>query len=227
MENKICKAHIQPKMKGIMIFSIVAFILGVFVILMSYIPIREASHAGSRDYYNIFGLVTNGYSGLFEMPIRVIALCIGGIGFLFAMFAAVSNMTAKQCSLVLEQKGISGERKTMFSNKQLKLPMNKIDSISVQSGILDAVRGGKTIAVRSASGLVKFPCVQNAQEFVETTLAEIQKWEDSDSSSSVNTAPVSGNDSIESIQKLKTLLDQGLITQDEYENKRKELLDKI
>ncbi len=105
--------------------------------------------------------------------------------------------------------------------------MDKIDSIAVQSGILDKIFGGQTIAIRSASGLIKFPWVQNAQEFVDTTLAEIQKYTEAAELKSQPAPAAPASDDFEKIQKLKNLLDQGLLTQEEYDAKRKELLEKI
>ena len=82
--------------------------------------------------------------------------------------------------------------------------------------------------IRSASGIIKFPCIENAEEFVNITLAEIQKWNDKKKVEPVTTTiEAKNNDAFEDIQKLKALLDQGLITQKEYDEKRQELINRI
>ena len=132
------------------------------------------------------------------------------------------------CTLTLYEKNIDGQINRLFSNDSLNLPINKIDSIFIRSRLLDKLRGGKTIVIRSASGIIKFPCIENAEEFVNITLAEIQKWNDKKKAEPVTTTiEAKNNDAFEDIQKLKALLDQGLITQKEYDEKRQELINRI
>lgn len=145
--------------------------------------------------------------------------------------------TANRCSLVLTNKGLSGQRKKIFSTAQLQLPMDKIDNIMVTENIINKIDGGKTVAVRSASGLIKFPWVQNADEFVNATLAEIEKYNQSLKNVDQNlVSAIAGNSvqkaqpeksATQKIKDLKELLDSGLITQDEFDAKKKDLLDKM
>lgn len=239
MENKkeICQAKILPVMNVLKVIGFVLAGLGLLVILLSYMPAGEevdyfwdSMEVRRTEVYNYFGEVIKTIHsdgdvitwGFFDCISRFLGLCGLGVGVLFLIFRAISINRIGKCRLLLHDKGITGQTAT----RQLDLPMSKVDNILVKHGFWDALRGGKSLEVRSASGIIKFHCVYNADEFMQKTLAEIQKWEDLNSSTSTNTSTVSGN-SIESIQKLKTLLDQGLITQEEYENKRKELLNKI
>lgn len=147
----------------------------------------------------------------------IIAICII-FGILY------SKVVAKKCSIIIENTGVIGTRVKFFSNKEIKLPIEKIDSITVQNGILDKLYGGKTIAIRSSSGLIKFPWVQNAQEFLDATLAGIQKYKELVSTKSEATPAVPVSDEFEKVKKLKELQQQGLLTEEEFEAKKKQLL---
>ncbi|RGH34619.1 SHOCT domain-containing protein [Ruminococcus sp. AM43-6] len=115
--------------------------------------------------------------------------------------------------------------------------MDKIDNIMVTENLINKMDGGKTVAIRSASGLIKFPWVQNADEFVNATLAEIEKYNQSLKNVDQNlVSAISGNSvqkaqpeksAAQKIKDLKELLDSGLITQDEFDAKKKDLLDKM
>ncbi len=247
MDNKIVEARIKPQFQWAKWFCIIFLILGVLIIIINGIPCRtiEGRYSNGEVYgrytYNIFGEMLRSVQLDINGDIKkvreyspggssLVAIVAFALNLLVVIYTIASNFAAKECRLTLISEGVEGTRKKIVSRKELKLPMNKIDSIVVQSGILDKIRGGQTIAIRSASGLIKFPWVQNAQEFVDTTLAEIQKYNEAAElkvKSAPAAAPAPASDDFEKIQKLKNLLDQGLLTQEEYDAKRRELLEKI
>ena len=94
----------------------------------------------------------------------------------------------------------------------------------VQTCALPILIGGKTVVVYGTSISIKVPCVQNADEFVNATLAEIKKWKDA---KEVTLDETKNSDTFDDIQKLKNLLEQGLISQEEYDAKRQELIHRI
>lgn len=175
---------------------------------------------GWINIYNIFDW------GSTSLILKIVFLCL--IVTIYLIIVAIySRLVYKKYSLILENTRLIGRRAKLFTTNELILPMNKIDNVHVKNGLMDWLYGGKTVAIRSASGLVKFPWVQNAQEFVDTTLAEIQKYNETVQMKQTESAPAAESDSLDKIQKLKSLLDQGLISQEEFEAKRKELLEKI
>ena len=232
-----CEANINPKCAMKIIIAVL--IAGLVVLVLAMIPLKAVSDSSrdiygnkieSLDRYNIFGeeIFVSAHSIHIDYsiykPHESVVFWIGAIISLFTLlyllFFYLNKSSAKQCSLILDDKGINGKRKTLFSCKELRLPMNKIDSITIQRGILDRICGGKTIAIRSASGLINFPWVQNAQEFVDMTLEEIQKYDEAVELK--NTAESS--DEFEKVKKLKELQQQGLLTEEEFEAKKKQLL---
>lgn len=153
---------------------------------------------------------------------------------------AIRKYHTKKCYMKLTENGVVGQglRQIVGRSQQhyivelVRLPIDKIDSIGVHKTLL---WDGKVVTVRSASDGIRFPCVHNADEFVNATLAKIEEFKQNVMIDSKNIAAnlnqnSSSNTSVSSVSKikeLKELLDDGLITQEEFDAKRKELLDKI
>lgn len=146
----------------------------------------------------------------------------------------ILSSIAGRCSLELSNKAILGARKKLFSTKEVNLPIDKIDSITCSTTLSDKLSGGKTISIRSVSGFISFPWVQNAEEFVDATLSKIDEYKNQSPVEMKNINIVEQNkvshalsSSTSKIKELKELFDEGLISQDEYDTKRKELLEKM
>ena len=45
----------------------------------------------------------------------------------------------------------------------------------LKRSLFNILSGGKTVVLHTASGVIKFPWVQNADEFVDATLAKIEE----------------------------------------------------
>ncbi|MBR1422950.1 MAG: SHOCT domain-containing protein [Ruminococcus sp.] len=164
------------------------------------------------------------------------------------IYNAILKYIEHNCSLSLTDSGIVGQRKKIFSSQSLQLPIDKIDSIMTVDNISCKLWGGQIVMIRSVSGRVAFPWVQNADEFVSRTLKKIEEYKNSVrednknlltavvenqkamSSAVVNRAEHSASPGVSAaskIKELKELLDSGLISQEEFEAKRKQLLDKF
>ncbi|MCC8110795.1 MAG: SHOCT domain-containing protein, partial [Ruminococcus sp.] len=84
----------------------------------------------------------------------------------------------------------------------------------------------------SNRGLIKFHYVQNADEFARVAMEkieEVKKKTFHNPAPAPTAAPTqsTGNDTMEKLGSLKKMLENGLITQEEFEVKRKELLEKL
>lgn len=245
-EKEIIRADIRTKYNKIIIGLWV--IIWTIVFVIGFVSDSEEFDDGSVriGFFHLaklysshsYGLYPGSYSGqiFWEYVLIVFLLAYVLIGApLIGMIRNRAN--AAKCSLKLTDKGLSGQRKKFFSSAQLQLPMDKIDNIMVTENIINKIQGGKTVAVRSASGLVKFPWVQNADEFVKLTLAEIEKYNQSlKNVDKTLVSAIAGNSALKAqpeksaaqkIKDLKELLDSGLITQDEFDAKKKDLLDKM
>ena len=93
--------------------------------------------------------------------------------------------------------------------------MNDVSSYSTEEHL-------STIAVATSSGITKFVLIKNYKEMGKV-LAELinKKQKNTESTATVSQAP---KDSLDELVKLKSLLDAGIITQEEFDAKKKQLL---
>lgn len=224
----IVKAKIRARLPKILAPIMVVLVLfGVLFVL----PLSKAKLSGVHGgtaYLNIFGFILYNEGRLFTDPIvaSIIAILLGAV--VLPLYCKMVLSSAKKCTLELYGDRIDGNRKTIFSTKTLKLPIEKIDNIMINEGFNDKIWGGKTVGVRSASGVIKFPWVQNADEFVSATLAKIEEFKKNAPAPASAPAPsVVQNiqqSSADELAKFKALLDNGTITQEEFDAKKKQLL---
>lgn len=137
----------------------------------------------------------------------------------------INRYLANRCSLTVTDNQIYGNVNILFSSKKLQMPLDKLDNIMTSNGIIDKIRGGETIIVSSNSGKIKFPYVYNAAEFVNATLAAKEQHNASKAPQQIaaNT-PVVPQSNTDELKKYKDLLDSGVITQEEFDSKKKQLL---
>ena len=122
-----------------------------------------------------------------------------------------------------------GNIKKVISSASLDLPINKIDNIMIKDGIFDKIFGGKTIEIRSASSVMKFHYIQNAQEFADLSLSHIEQYKNNASTENTPAAAANSNNTsiAAQIKELKELLDSEIISQEEFDAKKQELLSKM
>ena len=109
------------------------------------------------------------------------------------------------CELCVTDKRVYG--KTSFG-KMVDLPLDKISSVGTCIP--------KGIAVATSSGAIKFWLLTNQKEIYHA-VEDLLKKRQNDTSNRAT-------DEMDKLQKLKDLLDSGIITQEEFEAKKKQLL---
>lgn len=191
-----------------------------------------AYSGGNRD---IIPNESNLNSDMFWIPflalclVFIIILCLPVIYNL--IIKLIANIINKNYSLLLNDNEIKGTYKNKFSRSQLVLPINQINSISKKKGLLDRLLGGETIIIATASEKIKFPTVKNAVEFVDKASNMLSTKSNNTSIEPLDTiekttAAVTDNTfhSADEISKFKKLLDDGVITQEEFDAKKTQLL---
>ena len=131
------------------------------------------------------------------------------VGIATAVPVGVLVFALSSCEMVITDKRVYG--KSAFG-QSVDLPLDMISATT--SGIL------KSVGVSTASGRITFWLLENQRELhssITTLLLKRQQKKDSESP----TASISVADEL---QKFKKLLDKGIITQEEFETKKKELL---
>lgn len=147
--------------------------------------------------------------------------------FILSLSLTIFAFKSRKCILELNTDGIQGKVKKLFSSKSISQPFEQIDNLFIRKNIIDIITGGKTIAISSGGSKIKFSCVANAQEFVDKTLEELKKYKESVNFKTEKTPTAQTYNAMDDLMKLKNLLDQGLITQEEFEEKRKSFINKI
>ena len=160
--------------------------------------------------------------GLFVIPAILIIIALADGDFLdFSWFSAyfffggilltivigVFIFALNSCSMVITDKRVYG--KATFGH-QVDLPLDMISAASTGPF--------KSVGVSTASGRISFWLLENKNELysaITNLLLERQKGK---------TIETEKSDSVEEIKKFKELLDSGIITQEEFNKKKQQLL---
>lgn len=118
------------------------------------------------------------------------------------------------CKIVITDKNISGRT---FWGKKVILPIHMISAFSI-SKIFSVV------AITSSSGCIKFPCIGNREKIAKVLQ---QLLNERQTKTEIEEKEVLQNNNLTDVDyliKLKNLLDNNIITQEEFEKKKKEIL---
>ncbi len=231
-EKIICRAEIEGGCsKTFCIF---------FCVIIAILTVMGFDIIPPREYYDYFDkkfIVYSWYGIEYlvihpdykENAIMYILLIPIGIIFLFFLWRFIIRFQCKRCALVLTDSKVYGRRKWFFVNEELQIPLKHIDNVLIRRNFWDILYGGggKTIKISSNSGYVKFPCVQNAESFTSTALKQLEIIHKK-SEASVAPVVIKKESSIdEKFKTLQNLKEQGIISEEEYNAKKAELLNKL
>ena len=213
MGNEICKADIRAdELTKLEKIARVIFIVAIY---------------GSVGGLSSVADTPNIIVGIIAILSIVVAIALV-IPFIEAMYKVMWKKIAADCSLTLYDNELSGQiRSRLFrSSKNLSIPLNKVDSIFTKADSLDMRRGGKRVIIVSGRSHFNLCCVQNADEFTAACMKELGRLQKS--STAVQSAPVVQNvqqlSAADELAKFKKLLDDGVITQEDFDAKKKQLL---
>ena len=119
-----------------------------------------------------------------------------------------------KCELQITENNVRG--KTIFG-KEVTLPLSMVSSYSTSKFL-------SVIAVATSSGVTKFSFIDNYREIGDILSKKINERQDNIVIPQIINMPVPQNNSIDDLKKLKDLLDAGIITQEEFDAKKKQLL---
>ena len=145
-----------------------------------------------------------------------LAFIIGSVGLLGVIVLGIMYFVLRKCELQITENNVKG--KTLLG-KEVVLPLYMVSAYSTRKFL-------STISVATASGITKFALIGNYQEIGEVLSKKInerqQNTETTQKTVAVPTAtPASSADEL---KKFKELLDAGIITQEEFDAKKKQLL---
>lgn len=135
-------------------------------------------------------------------------------GILFSLLGIFFNLMMSKCAITITDKRVIG--KANFG-KRVDLPLNQISSVG--QGMISS------IAVATSSGSVRFWLLENRDEVFEglTDLIKSFQIQKTDFSNKETTI-LQQTSNADELKKFKELLDNGVITQEEFDAKKKQLI---
>ena len=147
--------------------------------------------------------------GLDEVVLCIIILISVGFA-LFALLTMVLYFCYTQCELTVTEKNIKGKR---LFGKEVVLPIYMVSAFATKELF-------SIISIATSSGYVKFGCIANYKEIGEVLTSLISERQEK---TEVENTPAN-TDSLQQLKQLKELLDSGIITQEEFDAKKKQIL---
>jgi len=216
MEEKvIITGTLGSKVKQIAISAFVLLALSILFFILLSCDIFKYEYTGlwgSKSYYTITGYHAafeyedSGSLFLFILAILAISVSL----FLFILFLIV-----RKCSIIITDKNVKG---TAIFGKEVVLPLHMVSAYSTRKLF-------STIAVATSSGLTKFLIFKNYKE-IGNELSRLinERQENTQIAATTINTPIQSSSTLDELKKLKELLDAEIITQEEFENKKKQLL---
>ena len=138
-----------------------------------------------------------------------IVIAAAGLFFIIALILWIVELSLKRTSMTVTDKRVYG-----FAGRvRVDLPLDSVTAISLG--------GMKSVSVTSASGAIKFSLIKNRDEIYDAVSALLVERQNK-KSAPIAAAPAVDN--AEQIKKFKELFDNGIISEEEFEAKKKQLL---
>lgn len=175
------------------------------------------------DHYPLDEPSEHFYTSAFLLGIVIIA-AIAAVPLVIRWY---HKFIADRCTLNLVDKQIVGKIRLPLSTKMIQLPIEKLDNVFESKGIWDYFQSGSTVVISSNSGRVRLHYVQNAHEFVSIAMEQIEKVKKDygkQSAEAAQTAQQGSGTLSGKIAELQKLRDQGILTDEQFESKKQELI---
>ncbi len=219
-EKVLIRSEVDKKRMSIMYGIVSAFFAaGAILFLLLFILEDDYTYYYSFDYgygYSSSGSI-NSTRSAFDAAIQgeegyLVMLIISGFFILLGIIGFVFAFAHTRCKLEITENNVKG--KSLFG-KQVVLPMYMVSAYSTRKFL-------STIAVATSSGLTKFALIKNYEEIGAVLSQKINERQEQTTTTKTNTQAKSN--SLDDLAKIKELLDMGVITQEEFDAKKKEIL---
>lgn len=215
-EKVLIKSEMDKKARSVLQALMAVGFAMAAILLLSLLLQKVTYERGYLSKYTVeYRAITLALRGHMTYLIRLI---IAGVFLLLGVVTTVIYLAVKNCEIIVTDKNVKG--KTKFG-KEVVLPLYMISSYSTSKFL-------STISVSTASGSTKFLLIGNYMA-IGNALSGLINERQSSTVSASNVAPVApvaapAGSAIDDLAKLKTLLDSGVITQEEFDAKKKQLL---
>lgn len=213
MDEKILiKSEVNKKLKKILQWGPV-ILFGIAALISIFLSLRKkvevySRYSGTRTrkyirWTRIFDFGED--TGLF------ILFVLGCLALLGSIILGIIYLVNRKCELQVTENNVKG--KTLFG-KEVVLPLYMVSAYSTRKFL-------SVVCVATASGITKFSLIENYKEIGEVLAQQInQRQRNTETYSKKSTE----SNSMDDLLKLKSLLDSGIITQEEFDAKKKQLL---
>ena len=136
---------------------------------------------------------------------------------LFIILAGIFGLIyflLSRCNIIVTDKNISGRT---FWGKKVVLPIHMVSAYSTSKVF-------SVLAITTASGFIKFPCIGNREEIAGVLQQLLNERQQKTETQEVLISKEDNSKNLNDLVKLKNLLDDGIITQEEFDAKKKEIL---
>ena len=232
MEEKVLiKSEVDQNAKKILlgvIFGCLAVAILMFIIsFMAY-------HGPHNRYISVYsGLYSSRDIYEYEDPVYFAKLVEGGkyvwhdvwywefayiyVCFAFILFAGITGvifLVLSKSELTVYGTSVKG---TSASGKQVTLPLYQISAYSTSAFL-------STISVATSSGLTKFGLIKNYKEIGDVLSKLINERQENTQTQQQAVQQTAPENNLAELKTLKDLLDAGVITQEEFDAKKKIIL---
>ena len=181
----------------------------IFLLLLFVKPYQGRSYFGYDRYYQQgYHAAFSGHVGCLFAFIFACLLALCGIIFL------VIYLVHNKCELTVTENNVKG--KTIWG-KEVVLPLYMVSAYSTRKFL-------STITVATSSGITKFALIKNYAEIGNVLSQKINERQENTVNQTTVSAPAPQTSAMDEFKKLKELLDAGIITQEEFDAKKKQLL---
>ena len=164
------------------------------------------SYSSASDYYTSDFVANIGLYLLY-----CVACCIPLA--LFAFIAWIIKRYLNSFEMTVTDKRIYGKIKW---GKRVDLPIDSVSAVGIGAF--------KSIAISTASGRISFSAIKNRNEIHDVVSKLLVDRQKQTTTPAPSTAPASSVSNADELKKYKELLDSGIITQEEFDAKKKQLL---
>ena len=219
MENIKISSKVSKKAKFVVLGIVIGCLALALIFLLVAVSKKNAiCDRYNHEYYEYWYKITHTYADCGHWD-RYDMIWDEGYMFIFFFFLLISLIFLLyywiicKMQITVTDKRVYG--KTVFG-RSVDLP---IDSISaVGSGMFNK------IVVATSSGKIKFSFIENSQSVREEILQLLMLRQDEKKVESTPIEPVTKISDADELKKYKELLDSGIITQEEFDIKKKQIL---
>lgn len=179
--------------------NILVVIFGIIASIFMIIGCVQLEEYNAYRGYNVYG-----YGEEYPIFFVIAFICVG--------IAVLTYLIMNKCELSLTDKRVYGKIKF---GKRVDLPLNQISSIG--QGWF------KSLAIATSSGTIKFWLLNNRQEVFTELSKLLSEFQNTNKTETVVKQEIPQSNADE-LKKYKDLFDSGVITQEEFEQKKKQLL---